>query len=300
MNYIFHLVILFEIYLVVAISLNVIVGYMGLLSLAHAGYFAIGAYIYALTTMLLGWNFPAAAAASIAVTALLSLPLSVASWWFKGDFFVLISLALQVLIFSILKNWHDSTKPLGTLTNMTNGDFGIIGVPRPQMFGFAFQSQMAVVAFFTVLVLLVIFISHRLLHSPWGRLVRAVRDDELAAKGLGKNIRLLKLQGIALACAMAGFAGSMFGSYNAFVNPTLASLDQSTLLLAMIVVGGLGGNLLGPICGALVLVLMPELLRFIDLPLTLAAEVRVAIYGLLLVLLMQFRPQGIAGKFRLE
>jgi len=300
MTYALHLLILFEVYLVVAIGANIIVGHLGLLTLAHASYFAIGAYVYALTSMLLGWNFLAASAAATFAAILLSLPLSIASWRFRGDFFVMISLALQVVVFAILKNWHDTRAPLGSWTNMTNGDFGLIGVKRPEIFGYVFQSSVAVALLFSVLVLIVIFITNRLLTSPWGRLVAAVRDDELAAKGLGKNIRLLKLQGVALACGLAGFAGAMFASYNAFVDPKLGGLDQSTLFLAMIIVGGLGGSVIGPICGALVLILLPEALRYLDLPLAFAAEMRLAIYGILLILLMQFRPRGIAGKFRME
>ncbi len=300
MGYVFHLLILFEVYLVVAIGANVIVGYLGLLTLAHAGYFAVGAYVYALTSMLLGWNFIAASAAAVAMATLLSLPLSIAAWRFRGDFFVMISLAVQVAIHAVLKNWHDTRAPLGSWSNMTNGDFGIIGVKRPSIFGHVFQSPLSVAILYSILVLLVILGTHRLLTSPWSRLVTAVRDDELAAKGLGKDIRLLKMQGVALGCGLAGLAGAMFASYNAFVDPKLASLDQSTLFLAMIIVGGLGGSIVGPICGALVLILLPEALRFVDFPLTFAAEMRLAIYGILLILLMQFRPRGIAGKFRME
>lgn len=300
MGYVFHLIILFEVYLVVAIGANVIVGYLGLLTLAHAGYFAVGAYVYALTSMLLGWNFIAASAAAVAMATLLSLPLSIAAWRFRGDFFVMISLAVQVAIHAVLKNWHDTRAPLGSWSNMTNGDFGIVGVKRPSLFGHVFQSPASVAILYSVLVLLVILATRRLLTSPWSRLVTAVRDDELAAKGLGKDIRLLKMQGVALGCGLAGFGGAMFASYNAFVDPKLAGLDQSTLFLAMIIVGGLGGSIVGPICGALVLILLPEALRLVDFPLTFAAEMRLAIYGILLILLMQFRPQGIAGKFRME
>lgn len=300
MNYIYHLFILFEIYLIVAVSMNVILGYLGLLTLAHSAYFAIGAYIYAICSSVLGWNFFAAILAASGGALILSLPLSIASWRFRGDFFVLISLAIQILTFSVLKNWHDTRAPLGSWTNMTNGDFGIVGIKRPELFGYQFSDPTSVTVLYFVFVLAAIFISFKLLHSPWGRLVRAVRDDELAAKGLGKNIRLLKVQVVGLSCAMAGFAGALFAGYNSFVNPQLANLDQATLFLAMIVVGGLGGNLAGPVIGALVLVLLPEALRFVDLPLTLAAQVRLGLYGVLLILLMQFRPQGILGKFRME
>jgi branched-chain amino acid transport system permease protein len=300
MNYVLHLLILFDVYLIVAISLNIIVGYVGLLTLAHAGYFALGAYGYALASLVLGWNFLGATLAGVVAALLFSLPLAVASWRFRGDFFVLFSLAIQVLLLSAFRNWHDPTQPFGTWANATNGDFGIMNVPAPAIAGLDLGSQGRVALLFSALTAAVALFAWLLLRSPWGRMMRAVRDDELAARGLGKNIHLAKLQAIAIACAMAGFAGALFAAYASFIDPTLADLDQSTLLLAMVIVGGVGSSLLGPLCGAALLILIPELLRFVDLPITLAAELRLAAYGLLLILFMHARPQGIAGRYRLE
>ena len=141
MNYLLHLLILFDIYLVVALSLNIIVGYVGLLTLAHAAYFGIGAYAYGLTTLVLGWGFIPAALLAIGTSAVLSAMMSIASWRFRGDFFVLISLAIQVMVFTVLKNWHDPLQPLGTISNMTNGDFGLNGVPAANIFGYVFDQK---------------------------------------------------------------------------------------------------------------------------------------------------------------
>ena len=300
MNYLLHLLILFDVYLIVALSLNVIVGYVGLLTLAHASFFALGSYVYALTATLLGWDFITASLVAVAVTVALSFLLSIASWRFRGDFFILFSLAIQVLIFSILKNWHDPSQPIGTWTNMTNGDFGIAGVPPPDILGHVFGDKVSIAVLFTALAALAALFSRVLLHSPWGRMLRALRDDELAARGLGKAVRLAKVQAIAIGCGMAGFAGAMFSSYTAYINPANADINEATLLLSMIIIGGVGNSFIGPCAGALLLIVIPEALRFLDLPITLAAELRLMIYGLLLILFMHWRPQGVAGSYRLE
>ncbi|MCE2482660.1 MAG: branched-chain amino acid ABC transporter permease [Alphaproteobacteria bacterium] len=300
MNYLLHLLILFDIYLVVALSLNIIVGYVGLLTLAHAAYFGIGAYTYAVTAMMLDWGFIPAALLAVAIGALLSAMMSVASWRFRGDFFVLISLAIQVMIFAILKNWHDPTQPVGSLSNMTNGDYGLAGIPSPNIFGYVFEDKVAVALLFTAFAIAAVLLSRYLLESPWGRMLRALRDDELAARGLGKNVRVAKVWAVAIACGMAGFAGAMLSSYISFVNPTISDINEAALLLSMIIIGGVGNSFRGPFFGALLLILIPEGLRFVDMPITLAAEMRLMIYGLLLVAFMHWRPQGVAGSSRME
>jgi len=299
-NYLLHLLILFDIYLVVALSLNIIVGYVGLLTLAHAAYFGIGAYAYGLTTLVLGWGFIPAALLAIGSSAVLSAMMSIASWRFRGDFFVLISLAIQVMVFTVLKNWHDPLQPLGTISNMTNGDFGLNGVPSPAIFGYVFDQKIPVAILFSGFAIVAVFLSRYLLESPWGRMLRALRDDELAARGLGKDVRVAKVWAIAIGCGMAGFGGAMLASYMQYVNPSVADINEAVLLISMIIIGGVGNSFRGPFFGALLLILIPEGLRFIDMPITMAAEMRLMIYGLLLVVFMHWRPQGVAGSYRMN
>ena len=131
MNYLLHLLIYFDIYVIVALSLNIVVGYCGLLTLAHAGYFVVGAYTYALVTLKLGFGFIPAAFLAVLVAGILSLAISLPAWRFKGDFFVMISLAVQTLIFSLLYNWFSPNAEPGTLANLTNGPFGLAGISKP-------------------------------------------------------------------------------------------------------------------------------------------------------------------------
>jgi branched-chain amino acid transport system permease protein len=126
-----------------------------------------------------------------------------------------------------------------------------------------------------------------------------MREDDLATRGLGKNTRLAKIHAFAISCGMVAIAGSLYAAHVRYIDPSSASLDESILMLSMVIVGGLG-NLRGPMVGAAVLILLPEALRFLDLPDAQAANLRMLLYGLMLILMMHFRPQGIAGKYRME
>lgn len=299
MNYVLHLLIYFDIYLIVALSLNLVVGYCGLLTMAHAGYYAVGGYTYALLSVTLGWGFFPAVLAAVLVAAVLSLAVSLPAWRLRGDFFVLGSLAVQVLIFSLLYNWSNPSAPLGSWSNLTNGPFGITGIPKPEFFGYRLATPASYAVFASLVALACGFLLWRLQASPWGRLLTVMREDELAARGLGKNTRLLKVQALAFACGFAAIAGALYAGYVNYLDPSSASLDESILMLSMVLVGGLG-NFRGPILGAALLIALPELLRFADLPDAQAANLRLMIYGILLVLFMHFRPAGIAGVYRME
>jgi len=265
MNYLLHLLVYFDIYLIVALSLNLVVGYCGLLTLAHAGYYAIGGYAYALLTLQAGWSFLPAALAGAVIAAVLSLAVSLPSWRLKGDFFVLASLAVQALIFSALYNWSMADAPLGSWKNLTNGPFGITGIPRPGLFGWTIATPQAFAIFATVVAAVCAFVLWRLKVSPWGRLLLAMREDELAARGLGKNTRLAKVQAFAISTALVAIAGSLYAAHVRYLDPSSASLDEGILMLSMVIVGGLG-NFRGPIIGAAVLILLPEALRFLNFP----------------------------------
>ncbi len=299
MSYLIHILIYIEIYVIVALSLNLVVGYCGLLSLAHAGYLALGGYTYALLTLTAGWGFVSSLLAAVVVASLLSLAVSLPAWRLRGDFFVLGSLAVQALLYSLLYNWFDPQSPLGSLSNLTNGPFGIAGIPKPDIVGFTISSPLSFLALATIVTILCAGIVWRVTSAPWGRLLTAMREDELAARGLGKNTRLLKVQALAVSCGLVAIAGALYASYIGYLDPETASLNESILILSMVLVGGVG-NFRGPIVGAIVLILLPEILRYLQLPDAQAANLRLAAYGLLLVLMMHFRPQGISGLYRLN
>lgn len=299
MNYVLHLVVYLNIYIVLALSLNLVVGYCGLLTLAHAGYFAAGAYAYALLTTQAGWGFLPAAAAGAVLCSVLSLALSLAAWRLRGDFFVLVSLSVQALIFSAVYNWAATDAPVGSLRNLTNGPLGIAGIPRPAFGSWTASTPASMAILSSLMSVGVLLVMWRLSRSPWARMLIAIRDDELAARGLGKSARLARVQAFAISCAVAGVAGAVYASYVRYLDPSTASLDEGILMLSMALVGGLG-NLRGPVVGAFLLIAIPEALRLVQLPEAQAANLRLCAYGLLLVVLMHLRPQGVAGVYRVE
>ncbi len=289
MNYILHLLVYYEIYVIVALSLNLLIGYSGLLQVAHAAYFGVGAYASALAVTKLGLGFVPSLLFSAVVSGALSLLVSLPAWRFRADYFVMISLAVQVVIYSAIYNW----------TNLTGGPLGMSGIPRPAILGGVFATSGSISALYGLIVALVAGILALLKLSPFGRNLQAMRDDELAARSLGIQTRTLKVQAFLVASAMVGMAGGMYAAYMSYIDPTSFSLDSSILMLSMAIVGGTG-NIRGPLIGAAVLIGLPEVLRFLTIPDSVAANVRLLAYGLLLVLMMHWRPQGLAGKYRFE
>ncbi len=289
MSYLLHLLIFFQIYAVVAMSLNLLIGYGGLLQVAHAAYFGVGAYTAALLWTKLGVGFIPGLLGAALMSSLLSLLVSLSAWRFRGDYFVMISLAVQVVLYSLMYNFMD----------ITNGPYGITAIPKPVIMDSIFATQEATFAIYVVIVGMLAFILAAAKLSPFGLSLQAMRDDELAARSLGIPVRRLKVEAFMLASAMVGVAGGLYASYISYIDPTSFTLDESILMLSMVIVGGTG-NVRGPLVGAAVLIAIPELLRFLSLPDTVAAHIRLLAYGLLLILMMHWRPQGLAGRYRFE
>lgn len=288
MIYLLHLVIIFCIYAILTLSLNLILRFCGYLSLAHCAYFALGAYAYALLTLKFSWSFIPVVLVAAMLGAVLSLLLSLPSWRLKGDFFVMVSLAVQNLMFATIFNWASPKDPIGSWKNLTNGFYGLPGISKPDIFGFKFDTNGDILLLFVPLLAVVTIIYYVLIRSPWGRAVMTIRDDEVAARNLGKNVRSLKVQTFGIACAMAAVGGALFASYQGFVDPNLAALDQSILILCMVLVGG-SRPIVGPLLGVGIILLLPELLRMMPLPTFIdAANLRVLVYGLLLIATAHF------------
>lgn len=298
-DYLSHLSIYFCIYATVGLSLNVSVGYGGFLTMAQAGFFAIGCYSYALGSTVWGLSVGTCLAIAVSVAVLMSLALSLPSWRLKGDFFVMSTLAVQSVVQSLLNNWYLDGHRVGSFANLTNGPSGIPNIPRPAIFGIKFDTNgsMALLAL-SILMLSLAYLQF-VLRSPWGKALLALRDDELATRGLGKDVKLLKIQIFAVSCGIVAAAGVVYASYLGYVDPTLASLDHSILMLSMVIVGGTG-SLPGALAGALLLIGIPEVLRFTHFPDQAASSIRLMAYGVLLVTMMHLRPQGLLGRFRVN
>lgn len=290
MEYIIHLVILINIYVILTTSTNLLVGLTNLLSLGQAAFYGIGAYLTVLALMYFELSLIPTLIFAMLGTGILSLVIAYPSIRLKEDYFILATLGFQLIVYTVLYNWIDVTK----------GPFGIPGIPAPVLFGnFAISGLYSYLILSTVLVAIVIFIFYRLINSPFGRNLRGIRDDELAMKALGKNVLLLKIQVFVISSAFIAISGFLFATYVSYIDPTSFSIDESIFILSALILGGLG-NIRGPVLGAVFVILLPEALRFLGLPDSIAANMRQIIYGIAIILVMRYRPQGIAGKYAMK
>ena len=291
MEYLLHIGIMLCIYIILVLSTNLTVGMANLLTMCQAAFYGVGAYIG--TYFLMHFNLPFVLIALIVMlaTGLTSLVISYASVKLKGDYFILGTLGFQMIVYTILYNW----------INVTRGPYGIPGIPSIKLFGV--WSVSGIYAYFflaLVLAVIVTLIFSQLQHSPYGRMLKAIRTDELSAQALGRNTVQLKAWAFFISAAFAGVAGLVYASYVSYIDPTSFTLDESIFIITALFIGGIGSRVWGPIVGAAVVVILPELLRFVGLPDAVAANLRQVIYGLVLIVLMFVRPQGLLGDAKLK
>lgn len=288
MEYLIHLAILISIYGILGLSLNLIVGFTGLLSVTHAAFYGIGAYATAILLTDYGMNFFVAALLGALITAVVSLFIGYILSKFKGDYYALGSFGFNVIVFSLFLNWQD----------LTRGPLGIPGISRPSVFGYVLSENWAFLLLVLVVLAGVYFVSQYITSSSFGRVLKAIREDDQAVQIFGYNTLRFKLTIFVIAAVMASFAGALFASYITFIDPSTFTLNESIFILAVIILGGLASNR-GAVLGAVVLILLPEILRFVGFPTDIAAQMRQVVYGVLLIVLMLYRPQGLVGEYKI-
>ncbi len=287
MEYLIHLAILFSIYAILGITLNMIVGFTGLLSVTHAAFYGIGAYSVAILMTSFGMNFFLSLLIGIIISGILALLIGFVLSKFNGDYFALVSLGFNIIIYSIFLNWQD----------ITRGPLGIPGIGRPSIFNFIFSSNLHFLILSILLLILVYFICKFIINSSFGRVLKAIREDEKAIQVFGYNTLYYKLTIFVIGASLGSIAGGLFASYITFIDPSTFTLMESIFILAIIILGGLANNK-GSIYGALFLILLPEILRFVGFPNDIAAHMRQVVYGLILIFLMLYRPQGLMGEYK--
>lgn len=286
MEYLLHIGIMLCIYVILVLSTNLTVGMANLLTMCQAAFYGIGAYIG--TFFLMQFNLPFVVVALIvmALTGLTSMVISYASVKLKGDYFILATLGFQMIVYTILYNW----------ICVTRGPYGISGIPAIKLFGV--WSINGIYSYFflsLVLVMAVVWFFGLLQRSPYGRMLKAIRTDELSAQALGRNTIQLKSWAFFISAAFAGLAGIVYASYVSYIDPTSFTIDESIFIITALFIGGIGSRVWGSVVGAAVVVILPELLRFVGLPDAVAANLRQIIYGVVLIVLMFVKPQGLLG-----
>jgi len=286
MDYVLHILIAAAIYSILSLSLDLLAGQTGLLSMAHASLYALGAYTSGLLAVHLGAPFLVGVLAGMVIAVAVSFLISLPSFRLYDDYFIVATFACQMVILSVLTNW----------IALTRGPLGVPGIPEPEIAGVVIKSRLAFVVAAIVLAVLTYLVVSRVSASPFGRVLRAIREDEIITQAQAKNVLRFKVSVFAFSAALAALAGSFYAHYVTYIDPTSFTVMESILVISMVIIGGAGSRA-GPVVGAVVLVSLPELLRFVGLPSSVAANVRQIIYGGLLVVFMMWRPQGLVGKF---
>ena len=279
--FIVHLAILAGIYIILAVSLNLIVGYAGQVSLGHAAFYGIGAYASTLVAMSWEVPYPLAALWAMLVSGLCSLALGLPTLRLKEDYLAIVTLGFGVIIDLVIRNLE-----------ITGGPDGIVGVPTPVILGLSFRNPLLYLLLVGLGVGFSLLFTYLLVNSYHGRALKAIRDHEITAQVMGINSPAYKVAIFALAAALAGLAGSLFAHYIKHINYESFGLHTSILIVCMVVLGGMG-SILGSVLGAIILTVLPETLRQFQ-------SYQDLIYGGLLVALLVWRPQGLLGKGKLS
>lgn len=281
-QYFLHMLILVGVYIILALSLNLIVGYTGQLSLGHAAFYGIGAYASALLAMELKFSFiPTLLFAGISA-AFIGFVLGVPSLRLRGPYFAIATLGFGEITRYVFLNWVD----------FTGGPMGLRGIPHPiiripGLLTLEISSKSQYYYLVLILIILTIYVSYRIANSGFGRSLIAIREDETLAGCIGIYTSKYKILAFALGTFFAGIAGCYYAHYICFISPDTFTLNESITILVLLLVGG-KGTIGGPVLGAIIFTILSELLR----PLK---EFRLVIYSGILILSIMFMKEGLLG-----
>lgn len=247
MEYLIHILIITGIYIILALSLNLIVGYTGLASLGHASFFAIGAYTSSLLALKLGVTPLIGLLIGACLSCLLGVVVGFPSLRLKGDYLALATFGFGVIVYSVAKNW----------VSLTRGPMGLPGIPQPTFFFIRFDSLSSYLFLVALFVLVTLFVIRRVVNSPFGRVLVGIREDEIACKALGKDTDGYKILVFMISAFFAGIAGSLYAHYITFIDPSSFTVMESILIILMVVFGGMG-SITGSFLGAAILIILPD------------------------------------------
>ena len=282
MEYLLHVLVLIGLYIILAVSLDMVAGQVGMLSMAHAAFYAVGAYVAALMALRLHTGFLLNVVCAAALGAVLGTVIGRLAGRLRGDSFVITTFAFQVIVSGVLTNW----------ISVTQGPYGLPGIPRPDILRWHVESLWAWLLLVTGFCAVTVWAAWRMCNSPFGRVLRAIREDEVFSQAAGKDVASFKRLAFAVSAAFAAVAGALYACYVTYIDPTSFTITESIFMLAVVIIGG-AGTLWGPVLGAVVLVAAPELFRLAGVAGPIAANIRQMLYGLLLIGFMLWRPTGL-------
>ena len=270
--------------------------------MGHIGFFGIGAYAMAILTSdpayeqlrteaipTFGWPFFAALPVSVLIAGLVAIVVGVVFNRFRDDIYVLVSFGFAIIAFNVFLNWR----------SFTRGAFGIHEIARPKIGNWVLEGELQFLVFVLVFLAIVMLIAWFIVSSSFGRVLTAIREDEDAIQVFGYQATHFKLAVWVISAMMAGLAGGLFASWTSFNDPFSFILLESILLISIVILGGLA-TIWGSLLGAMAFVLLEEGMRFLPgMPVEYIGQARQVVLGVMLVLLMLFRPQGLVGRYRL-
>ena len=287
--YIIHLLILIGIYSILAVSLNLALGNTGLMNMGHIAFFGIGAYTSVILTKDAGLPFILAFLIAGLFTSVWGFVLVYATKKLRGDYLALATLGFSFVIYSLMLNW----------TALTRGPLGIPGISKPCFFGICIADNTGYLIFVVIVAIISIGFMYFLAKSNFGRLLSATRDDEVGLRALGKNTFKLKSKVMIISAFFAGIAGSLFAHYISYIDPSSFMLTEVILIFTIVIVGGIA-SIWGSVVSAAIIMIVPELLRFLNIPSSILGPARQIIYALILLIIILWRPKGLFGRVDLE
>lgn len=286
MEYIIYMATIIALYATLAMALNLLVGYTGLLSIAQASLYGVGAYVAALMALNVTTDLLICIVAAALTGAVVSLLVALPSLRLSDEYFLIATLGVQYIIYSLFMN-----------LDITAGPEGLYGIPKPTLFGMTLGSSFAILCVALALALICFILSSRLSASPFGRTLRAVRENQVAVSALGKSVFRFKTSVFVFSAIFTSAAGVVYAFAMTAIDPFVFSLDESIFIITLVIVGGTG-NLKGSILAAMLLVLLPESFKYLAIPDAVAPQIKQILYGLILVSFARFRRQGLIGEYK--
>jgi branched-chain amino acid transport system permease protein len=278
MDYIYSVIILIGLFVVLATSFNLVIGYGGLISIAHPIFYGLGAYTSALLARDAGLPVPLAMLAGAALATAISIAVSLPALRISGDYLLIASIGFQLGMIELIKNLR-----------FTGGASGVSNIPAFLVPSYGRISYVVLVVGVAVAVVLLV---RRIAHSDYGRAISAMRDDEIAFAALGRDAKWMKISIFALGSGIAGFAGALYAHYFRFVTVEQFEILMSSTILTMVVVGGLRSPW-GPVVGAILLQILPQAITFLNLPPVLLGPLQGLLFTGLVLVFMFVRPGGL-------
>lgn len=272
------------VFAILAVSLSLLIGHLGIFSMAHGALFGVGAYAFAYLNVTREWGFWPAAAVAVLVTAAAGLLLAIPTLRVSGDYFIVASFALQIVASSVFGNWDA----------VTGGTNGIPGVLRPDFGGVDFYSDGNFLIYAAVVMVAVTLLASWLVRSPYGRMLHLIRDDAVVAETMGKPVASTKAVVTVVAAGFAGAAGVIYAQYLMYISPGSFDVNASISVITMVVIGGMT-SVWGAVLGSALIMAIPQALQNLSISSSVAGPLEQVLFGALLMLIMFLRPQGIIG-----